>query len=78
MSTQEIKSLLHESIENIDDNDFLIAVKQIIDRKYKINDIPKLTDLQIKRIEESHNQIKLGKSFSNHQADLLVEKWLNE
>ena len=78
MSTQEIKTVLHESIENIDDNDFLIAVKQIIDRKYKINENPKLNDWQIKRIEESHNQIKQGKSFSNHQADLLVEKWLNE
>jgi len=78
MSTEEIKTVLHESIENIDDDDFLFAVKQIIDRKYSPTDNPKLTNWQIKRIEESHNQIKQGKSFSNRQADLLVEKWLNE
>ncbi|MCX6303800.1 MAG: hypothetical protein NT040_02425 [Bacteroidetes bacterium] len=28
MSTREIKQLLHESIENIDDGEFLLAVKQ--------------------------------------------------
>lgn len=78
MSTQELKMVLHESIENIDDNDFLIAVKQIIDRKYNSSKNITLTDWQINRIDESHQQIKQGKKFTNHQADLLVEKWLNE
>ncbi len=53
MSTQEIKQLLHESIENID-------------------------EWQIERIEASKEQIRNGKSISNSQADLLVEKWLSE
>ena len=78
MSTQELKMVLHESIENIEDNDFLIAVKQIIDRKYSINENIILADWQINRIEESHQQIKQGKKITNHQADLLIEKWLNE
>lgn len=78
MNARDIKTVLHESIENIDDNDFLLAVKQIIDRKYSPNKNLKPSDWQIKRIEESHTQIKEGKSFSNHQADLLVEKWLKE
>ncbi|NOU47366.1 MAG: hypothetical protein HOO86_09915 [Bacteroidales bacterium] len=78
MSTQELRMVLHESIENIDDDDFLLAVKQIIDRKYSSAAIPMLSKEQINRIEESHEQIKLGKSFSNHDADLLVEKWLSE
>ena len=78
MSTQELKMELHESIENINDADFLLAVKQIIERKYSVTNMPQLSDLQITRIEESHKQIKEGKSFSNNQADLLVEKWLNE
>ena len=78
MSTQELKMVLHESIDNIDDKDFLIAVKQIIDRKYSISENIILADWQINRIEESHQQIEQGKKFTNHQADLLVEKWLNE
>jgi hypothetical protein len=78
MSTQELKMELHESIENINDADFLLAVKQIIERKYAVTNSPQLSDWQITRIEESHKQIKEGKHFSNYQADLLVEKWLNE
>jgi len=78
MSTQELRMVLHESIENIDDDDFLLAVKQIIDRKYSSAAIPLLSKKQIDRIEGSHEQIKHGKSFSNHDADLLVEKWLSE
>ena len=58
MSTREIKQLLHESIENIDDGAFLLAVKQIIDRKYKPGDIPMLAEWQLERIDASKDQIK--------------------
>jgi hypothetical protein len=78
MSTEEIKIALHESIENIDDNDFLSAIKQIIDRKYIVQKEPALTDWQKNRIKESYLQVKEGKTFSNRQADLLVERWLSE
>jgi len=78
MSTEEIKTALHESIENIDDNDFLSALKQIVERKYSLPEKPELTDWQEKRIEESYRQFEEGKTFTNHQADLLVEKWLSE
>lgn len=78
MRQQNIKTLLHESIENINDEDFLIAVKQIIDRKYIPSDEPKLSKNQIERIEESKDQIRSGKFLTNEQADSLVNKWLNE
>jgi hypothetical protein len=78
MSTQEIKSLLHESIENIDDTEVLLIVKQILDRKYTSTTNPSLADWQIERIEESKEQLKDGKFISNSKADLLVERWLNE
>jgi len=78
MSNQEIKQLLHESIENINDGEFLLAIKQIIDRKYTPASNPELTEWQIQRIEKSKEQIKNGKGISNSQADLLIEKWLNE
>ncbi|NBV14667.1 MAG: hypothetical protein EBS07_11455 [Sphingobacteriia bacterium] len=78
MKRQNIKTLLHESIENINDEDFLIAVKQILDRKYIPSDNLKLPKTQIKRIEESKEQISKGNFLTNTQADKLVDKWLNE
>jgi len=78
MSTQEIKSLLHEGIENINDNEFLLAIKQILDRKYTTGETPHLSDWQISRIEASKAQIADGNFISNTQADSLIEKWLKE
>jgi hypothetical protein len=78
MSTEDIKIALHESIENIDDNDFLTAIKQIIDRKYTSHIEPVLSVWQNDRIKESYLQVEEGKTFSNRQADLLVERWLSE
>jgi hypothetical protein len=78
MKGQNIKTLLHESIENINDKDFLIAIKQILDRKYTPSDNPKLTKAQNKRIGESKEQIRNGNFLTNAQADKLVDKWLNE
>ncbi len=78
MKGQNIKALLHESIENINDEDFLIAIKQILDRKYTPSDTPKLTKAQTVRIDESKEQILKGNFLTNAQADKLVDKWLNE
>ena len=76
MKQQDIKTLLHESIENINDEDFLIAVKQIIDRKYSPTMEPELSDSQLKRIDKSNEQINNGKFLTNDQADSLVDRWL--
>ncbi len=78
MSTREIKQLLHESIENIDDGEFLLAVKQIIERKYTPGSPPVLSEWQLKRIDASKEKVKNGQTLSNRQADILVEKWLSE
>ncbi len=78
MKKNNIKNLLHESIENINDNDFLIAVKQILDRKYLPSDQPKLSKAQLLRVKESKEQIKQGKFLTNEQADKLIDRWLKE
>ena len=77
MSTNEIKILLHESIENIDDQQFLIAIKQLLDRKYTSAKDPLLAEWQLDRMDESKAQIEKGQFISNTQADQLVERWLN-
>ena len=78
MAKQNIKTLLHESIENINDEDFLLAIKNIVDRKYTPISNPKLSKSRIQRIEQSKEQIRNGKFLSNKQADKLVDKWLKE
>lgn len=78
MKHQNIKTLLHESIENINDEEFLRAVKQIIDRKYIPSKEPILSKNQIQRIQESKEQIISGNFLTNEQADALVDKWLSE
>ena len=72
-----MKSQLHESIENIDDEDLLLTIKQLVDRKYTPAIEPKLADWQIARLAQSANQIHLGQGITNEQADELVNKWLN-
>ena len=78
MSSNKIKKDLRESIENIEDSAFLIAIKQIIERKYKPSSVPKISNWQMKRMDESRIQLAQGKCFSNYKADLLIDKWLNE
>jgi len=78
MSNKELKNLLHEGIENIDDKDFLVAVKHLLERKYAISAQPKLTKSQVKRIEEAKKQIQKGEYISEKEADNLVEEWLKK
>lgn len=78
MSTEEIKSKLHESIENIDDNEFLLVVKELIDRKYSALDYPELIKIQYDRILESEEQIEKGDFLTNNQVDKIIDKWLEE
>ena len=78
MTTREIKTLLHESIENINDESLLMTVKELLERQYSPQDTIKLTPAQIERIEQSKKQIQEGKSYSADEADSIIDKWLNE
>ena len=77
-NTKDLKSLLHESIENIDDEAFLNAIKNILDRKYEPKEKIVLTPEQEKRIEAAKKSISEGNYLTNEEADKLVAKWLNE
>jgi predicted transcriptional regulator len=78
MSTNEIKGKLHESIENIDDNEFLLTIKELIEHKYQPANSPQLTEWQLKRIKESKKQIENGEFYTDEQVDKLIDKWLEE
>ena len=78
MSINEIKGKLHESIENIDDNEFLLTIKEIIEHKYQAEDSIELPEWQLKRIEESERQIENGEFYTDEQVDNVIDKWLGE
>lgn len=78
MSTQEIKSELYESIENIEDEKFLEALRIIINSKVEENGVFKLNDIQKKRIRQSNIQFKRGEGISNDKVFEKMEKWLKE
>jgi len=75
MSTEDIKSRIHEGIENIDDNEFLLTIKELIDRKYNS---PDLSEIQLKRIKGSGKQIDNGEFYTDEQVDKIIDKWLEE
>lgn len=78
MDTSDLKTKLHESIENIDDPDILLAIKEISERKYTPALQPFLTDYNIHRLEKSKKQIQDGNFLTNDQANNLIDKWLKE
>ena len=71
---KKFKSVLHESIENIEDDDFLLSVIEIIDSKYGHSTIPKVSDAKMKRILELDDQIEKGNFLTNEDADKLVDE----
>ncbi len=52
----------------------MLAVKEIMDRKYNLSAELILLPYQIERIEKSKAQIKEGKFLTNQQADSMVNK----
>jgi len=76
--TKELKNLLHESIENIDDEELLRVAKSILDRKYTPVDNIELNEYQKQRIDKAKASVAKGDYLTNDQADELVTKWLNE
>lgn len=76
--TKELKTLLHETIENIDDEELLYFAKNLLERKYSPAEDIELNEYQKQRIEKAKASIARGDSLTNEKADELVAKWLNE
>lgn len=76
--TKQLKSLLHESIENIDDEETLRLAKNIFERKYSPPENVKPNAYQLKRLNKAKKSIENGDYLTNEQVDEIVKKWLNE
>jgi hypothetical protein len=78
MTTTKLKNILTQKISKIDDNDFLNAIRILIEMKENAGDVYKLNQIQRQRIKKSKEQIKKGDVIDNDQVFDEIERWLKE
>jgi predicted transcriptional regulator len=76
MSTIELRHVITEYLDHIDDASFLNAIKTIIESKVSEGTY-KLSDFQKKRIEEGRTQARKGQTISNESLKLEIDQWLS-
>ncbi|HPE76039.1 MAG TPA: hypothetical protein P5210_10505 [Draconibacterium sp.] len=76
MTAIELKKILVHRIAEIDDEQFLAAIKTILDSKIKSRTLT-LTSLQKNEIFESKKEIDIGLFLEQVDLDNEFEKWLN-
>jgi hypothetical protein len=74
----QLKTALHESIENINDSVVLNTLNEISSHHYNLLQEPELNDYQLSRLKEADDQIKNGEFYTNAQANELIKKWLSK
>ena len=78
MSTLELRKLLIDKIEKIDNKDILEEVYRLLQHPSDDLEIYKLSDDQINIVSEAKEEIKRGKFLSDHEADNEIDEWLNK
>lgn len=78
MNTQELKNTVIEKIYDIDDDEFLLAIKIILDVKSGEAEIYKLNDQQRKKIKLGKRQAVEGKLTDNEKVFQKTDTWLGE
>ena len=76
MTTKELKTSLHESIESTDDSELLLTIKEILEYKPGEQSEPKLSEWQKKRIEEADKEIDRGEFLTDEEAQKMIDEWL--
>jgi len=78
MTLTEIKSVIHEDVDKIDDAELLDVLK-IFNETHLLNpQEPKFSEEQIKRLEISRKQAENGDFYTNDEVDREIELWLKE
>ena len=78
MTSAQLKTALHESIENINDIQLLRTLSEISKHHYSALQEPELNDYQLSRLHESEKQIEVKNYFTNEQANELIQQWLKK
>lgn len=79
MTTLELKKMLVHKIAEIDDNEFLQAIKTILDAKAQTKTKTlNLTNEQLNEIQESKLDYGNGLFLDQAELDMEFNKWLKE
>jgi hypothetical protein len=73
MTISELKNSIIEQVNKSDDFETLDLLQTILQNKNAV--LPQLTGWQIKRIEESEQQIARGGYYTEEEANRRVEEW---
>lgn len=76
MTTKEIKSLLHDSIESIENESFLEAIQMIIDAKYKNHPELNISDKHKEVLQVRERHIENGEFYTNEEVKKILNAWL--
>lgn len=76
MTTAELKLLLHEKIDKIEDEEYLELLVNSMDNV--LSPEFKLEQWELDIIEESEKQIEKGLVISKEEADKKIEEWLKK
>jgi hypothetical protein len=76
MSTIELKQMLVNKINLIEDDTYLLAINKLIDSSFNENVSFKLNDEQRNDIEKSVKQVEKGNVLSLNKAFEEIDEWL--
>jgi hypothetical protein len=77
MKAAEIKKQLHEQIDQIDDSEFLRALKSLLNSRLGNSSPFEFSEQQLDSMAISRAQIALGEGVSNEDVFSGAEEWLD-
>ena len=78
MTSTQLKKILVKRINKIEDEEFLNAIRIMIEKADREQGIYKLSSLQKKLIKQSDKDFKEGRYFTNEEVFNEIEEWLKE
>jgi len=78
MSTEQLKNLVIDRISEIEDENFLQAIKTILDSNTVAASIYKLTEEQKQKVKIGLAQLDNGQAISNEDLEQEEDEWLKE
>jgi hypothetical protein len=78
MSPSQLKNLVIDKIYGIEDEDFLVALKKILDSSISGDIAYRLNDEQRHAVREGRRQIADGEFVQNEKLEETESRWLKE
>ncbi|QNF32981.1 hypothetical protein HUW51_09635 [Adhaeribacter swui] len=78
MSTEQLKNLVIDKISEIEDENFLQAIKTILDTNKATAGIYKLTEEQKQKVKIGLTQLDNGQIISNEDLEKEEDEWLRK